>query len=162
VAVTVKHATVVPSGNRLLISLQVKGTEKESFFGFGAEATVHIWGRPVVDQAQQILRLSDLQLAVESDAAFGLLGAAARAAVPHLQRALLERSVIDLKPFADNLREKIAKTIAELQKNENGIRVDTDVNNLALTDIAFDASVLRVIASAEGTVSVRINALPGL
>ena len=116
----------------------------------------------MVDQAQQILRLSDLQLAVESDAAFGLLGAAARAAVPHLQRALLERSVIDLKPFADNLREKIAKTIAELQKNENGIRVDTDVNNLALTDIAFDASVLRVIASAEGTVSVRINALPGL
>ena len=29
VAVTVKHATVVPSGNRLLISLQVKGKEKD-------------------------------------------------------------------------------------------------------------------------------------
>ncbi|UFZ03895.1 DUF4403 family protein [Bradyrhizobium ontarionense] len=162
VAVTVKHATVVPSGNRLLISLQVKGKEKESFFGLGAEATVHIWGRPVVDQAQQILRLADLQLAVESDAAFGLLGAAARAAVPHLQRALLERSVIDLKPFSDNVREKIAAAIAELQKNENGIRVDTDVNNLTLTDIAFDASVLRVIASAEGTMTVRVNTLPGL
>jgi hypothetical protein len=162
VAVTVKHATVVPSGNRLLISLQVKGKEKESFFGFGAEATVHIWGRPMVDQAQQILRLSDLQLAVESDAAFGLLGAAARAAVPHLQRALLERSVIDLKPFADNLREKVAAAMAELHKNENGVRVDTDINNLALTDIAFDATTLRVIGSAEGTMTVRVNALPGL
>ncbi|MGJ4948275.1 DUF4403 family protein [Bradyrhizobium sp. HKCCYLS20291] len=162
VAVTVKHATVTPSGNRLLISLQVKGKEKESFFGFAAEATVHIWGRPLVDQAQQILRLADLQLAVESEAAFGLLGAAARAAVPHLQRALLERSVVDLKPFADNVREKIATAIAELQKNENGIRVDTDINNLALTDIAFDAKVLRVIASAEGTLSVRVNTLPGL
>lgn len=162
VAVTVKHATVVPSGNRLLISLQVKGKEKESFFGVSADATVHIWGRPVVDQAQQILRLADLQLAVESDAAFGLLGAAARATVPHLQRALLERSVIDLKPFSDNVREKIAAAIAELQKNENGIRVDTDVNNLTLTDIAFDADVLRVIASAEGTMTVRVNSLPGL
>ncbi|MGJ5178401.1 DUF4403 family protein [Bradyrhizobium oligotrophicum] len=162
VAVTVKHATVVPSGDRLLISLQVKGKEKESFFGFGADATVQIWGRPMVDQAQQILRLSDLQLAVESDAAFGLLGAAARAAVPHLQRALLERSVIDLKPFADNVREKIATAVAELQKNENGIRVDTDVNNLTLTDIAFDATTLRVIATAEGTMTVRVNSLPGL
>ncbi|MGJ5206820.1 DUF4403 family protein [Bradyrhizobium sp. HKCCYLR20261] len=162
VAVTVKHATVIPSGNRLLISLQVKGTEKESFFGFGADATVHIWGRPMVDQAQQILRLADLQLAVESDAAFGLLGAAARAAVPHLQRALLERSVVDLKPFSDNVREKIAAAIAELQKNENGIRVDTDINNLALTDIAFDSNVLRVIATAEGTLAVRVNSLPGL
>ena len=160
VAVTVKHATVAPSGNRLLISLQVKGKEKESFFGLDAEATVHIWGRPLVDQTQQILRLSDLQLAVESDAAFGLLGAAARAAVPHLQRALLERSVVDLKPFSDNVREKIAAAIAEMQKNENGIRVDTDVNNLTLTDIAFDANVLRVIASAEGTMTVRVNALP--
>ncbi len=162
VAVTVKHATVVPSGDRLLISLQVKGKEKESLFGFGADATVHIWGRPMVDQAQQILRLSDLQLAVESDAAFGLLGAAARAVVPHLQRALLERSVVDLKPFADNVRDKIATAVAELQKNENGIRVDTDINNLALTDIAFDATTLRVIASAEGTMSVRVNTLPGL
>ncbi|CAL79369.1 conserved hypothetical protein [Bradyrhizobium sp. ORS 278] len=162
VAVTVKHATVVPSGNRLLISLQVKGKEKESFFGFGADATVHIWGRPMVDQAQQILRLSDLQLAVESEAAFGLLGAAARAAIPHLQRALLERSVIDLKPFADNVREKIATAIAEMQKNENGIRVDTDVNNLALADITFDATTLRVIATAEGSMMVRINTLPGL
>ncbi len=160
VAVTVKHATVIPSGDRLLISLQVSGKEKESFFGFGADATVHIWGRPVVDQAQQILRLADLQLAVESDAAFGLLGAAARAAVPHLQRALLERSVVDLKPFSDNVREKVAEAIAELQKNENGVRIETDVNNLTLTDIAFDASVLRVIASAEGTMSVRVNTLP--
>lgn len=162
VAVTVKHASVIPSGNRLLISLQVRAKEKTSFFGLGADATLHIWGRPLVNQARQTLQLADLQLAVESDAAFGLLGAAARAAVPYLQDALLQKSVIDLKPFADNLRERISASIAEFQKNDNGIRIDTDVNNLALTDIAFDATVLRVIASAEGTMTVRVNALPAL
>ncbi|CCE04974.1 conserved hypothetical protein [Bradyrhizobium sp. STM 3843] len=162
VAVTVKHASVTPSGNRLLISLQVRAKEKTSFLGFGADATLHIWGRPLLDQNRQILQLADLQLAVESDAAFGLLGAAARAAVPHLQQALLEKSVIDLKPFADNLRERIGASIAEFQKNDSSIRVDTDINNLTLTDIAFDATVLRVIASAEGTMTVRINALPAL
>ena len=70
--------------------------------------------------------------------------------------------MIDLKPFADNLREKVAAAMAELHKNENGVRVDTDINNLALTDIAFDATTLRVIGSAEGTMTVRVNALPGL
>jgi hypothetical protein len=162
VAVTVNHATVTPSGDRLLISLQVRAKEKESFLGLGAEATLHIWGRPLVDQAQQTLQLTDLQLAVESNAAFGLLGAAARAVVPHLEHALLEKSVIDLKPFADNVRAKIATAMSEFQRNDSGVRIATDVSSLTLTEIAFDSKVLRVIASAEGTMNVSVSALPGL
>jgi Domain of unknown function (DUF4403) len=162
VAVTVKHATVTPSGDRILISLLVRAKEKESLFGFGAEATVHIWGRPLVDQAQQLLRLTDLQLAVESDAAFGLLGAAARTVVPHLEKALIEKTVVDLKPFADNARDRIAAAVAQFRKNQSGIQIDTNVSSLTLTDIAFDAQTLRVIASAEGAMSVRVNTLPGL
>ena len=50
--------------------------EKKSFLGFGGEANVHIWGTPVLDQAQQTLRLANIELAVESEAAFGLLGTA--------------------------------------------------------------------------------------
>ncbi|WP_407155988.1 DUF4403 family protein [Bradyrhizobium sp. STM 3557] len=162
VAVTVNHASVTPSGDRLLISLKVRAKEKESFLGLGAEATLHIWGRPLVDQAQQTLQLADLQLAVESDAAFGLLGAAARGVVPQLERALLEKSVIDLKPFADNVRAKIATAMADFKRNDSGVRIDTDISSLTLTDIAFDAKMLRVIASAEGTMNVIVSALPGL
>ena len=53
------------SGDRLLISLLVEAREKKSFFGLGGEANVHIWGRPALDQAQQVLRLTDIQLAVD-------------------------------------------------------------------------------------------------
>ena len=106
VDVTVKRASVAASGDRLLISLLVNAKEKKSFFGLGGEATVHIWGRPVLDQAQQTLRLTDIELAVESEAAFGLLGAAARAAMPHLQKALAEKATVDLKPFASQRAEK--------------------------------------------------------
>ena len=42
---------------------------------------------PTLDTKTQILRLTDLSLAVELEAAFGLLGAAARAAVPYLQKS---------------------------------------------------------------------------
>ena len=48
VEVTVKHATVAASGDRLLISLLVHAKEKKSWFGFGADATVQIWGKPVL------------------------------------------------------------------------------------------------------------------
>jgi hypothetical protein len=162
VDVTVKRASVAASGNRLLISLLVNAREKKSFFGFGGEANVHIWGKPVLDQAQQTLRLTDVELAVESEAAFGLLGAAARAAMPHLQKALAEKSTVDLKPFASNAQKKIAAVIADFQKNEDGIRVAAEITKLRLADIAFDSKTLRVIAEAEGAINVYVTALPAL
>ena len=105
----------------------VYAREKKSYLGLGAEANVHIWGVPVLDQAQQTLRLTKIELAVESEAAFGLLGTASRAAVPHLQRALAEKATVDLKPFASNARKKIASVIADLQRNDDGARVSAEI-----------------------------------
>jgi Domain of unknown function (DUF4403) len=162
VSATVKHASVTASGDRLLISLLVDAKEKKSFFGFSGEATVHIWGRPVLDLARQTLRLANIELAVESQSAFGLFGAAARAVLPHLQRALAEKATIDLKPFAANAQARIAAEIADLQKNQDGVQVEAKINNLRLADIAFDSKMLRVIAEADGEVNVSVNTLPGL
>ncbi|AMA56514.1 DUF4403 family protein [Bradyrhizobium sp. CCGE-LA001] len=162
VDVTVKSANVTPSGNQLLISLLVRAKEKKSWFGLGAEATVHIWGRPVLDQAQQTLRLTDIQLAVESEAAFGLLGAAARAVVPQMQQALLQKATLDLKPIAANAREKIAAAIADYQKSEDGLKVDAKIDSLTLADIAFDSKTLRVVAEAGGTLNVTVTKLSGM
>ncbi|MDA9411588.1 DUF4403 family protein [Bradyrhizobium sp. CCBAU 45384] len=162
VDVTVKSVNVIPSGDRLLISLLVRAKEKKSWLGLGAEATVHIWGRPMLDQAQQTLRLADIQLAVESEAAFGLLGAAARAVVPQMQQALVQKATLDLKPIAANAREKIAAAIADYQKSEDGLRIDAKIDSLTLTDIAFDSRTLRVVAEAGGTLNVYVTKLSGM
>ncbi|HXQ07800.1 MAG TPA: DUF4403 family protein [Bradyrhizobium sp.] len=162
VDVTVKRASVAASGDRLLISLLVKAKEKKSFVGLGGEADIHIWGKPVLDQEQQTLRLTDVELAVESEAAFGLLGAAARAAVPHLQKVLADKATIDLKPFASDAQNKIAAVISDFQKNEDGVRIAAEITSLRLADIAFDSKTLRVIAEAAGAINVSITALPGL
>ena len=162
VDITVKRASLAASGDRLLISLLVNANEKKSFFGFGGEANVHIWGKPTLDPAQQTLRLTDIQLAVESEAAFGLLGSAARAAMPYLQKALADKATVDLKPFALNAQKRIAAVIADFQKNEDGIRVAADITSLRLANIAFDSKTLRVIAEADGAINVFVTALPGL
>jgi hypothetical protein len=162
VDVVVQSATVAASGDRLLISLRVKAHEKKSFFGFGAEADIHIWGRPALDRDKQILRLTDIVLAVESEAAFGLLGAAARAAIPRLQAALTENAVVDLKPFAANAREKIGAAIADFRRNSEDIRIEAAVDNLRLVDIEFDSKTLRVIAEATGAVKAAVTQLSGM
>jgi hypothetical protein len=162
VDVTVEHASIQAAGERLLISLLVRAKEKKSRFGLGAEATVHIWGSPVLDQTRQTVRLANIELAVESESAFGLLGAAARTVMPRLQGALTERAIVDLKPFASNARDKIASAIADLQKSGAGVQVAADIKSLVLSDIAFDSKMLRVIAAAEGAINVNVTALPGL
>ena len=149
--VTVLNSSISASGERLLISLRVKAKETKSWFGFGAEATVHIWGKPALDQQNQIMRLTDISLDVRSEAAFGLLGTAARAAIPYLQKALADNAVVDLKPFADSARKAIDASLSDFQKPVDGVEVEAAVTGLRLTGIEFDSKNLRVIGEAEGT-----------
>lgn len=160
VQVTVLRASLAAAGERLLISLRVKATERKSWFGFGTEATIHVWGRPVLDKAAQILRLDNLSLAVESEAAFGLLGAAAKAAVPYLEAALAKNAVVDLKPFAASARKSIESALADFRQQQDGVRVDAAVTGLRLVGIEFDSKMLRVVAEADGNVRVAVSKLP--
>jgi Domain of unknown function (DUF4403) len=161
VDVEVLGARLSASGERLLVSLRLKAREKKSWFGFGAEASVHIWGKPVLEEQSQILRLADISLAMESEAAFGLLGAAARPVMPYLQKALAEKGMVDLKPFANDAKTKIDAALAEFRKSGQDVRVDAAVNGLRLIGIQFDARTLRVIAEANGKVNVAVSKLQG-
>jgi hypothetical protein len=157
--VTIRSASIMPSADRLLISLRVKARERASWFGLGAEAIVNVWGRPALDREQQILRLTDIALDVDSESAFGLLGAAARAAIPYLKDALAEQAVVDLKPFAANARKSIEAAIADFRTAVAGVRADVSIADLRLIDIEFDSKTLRVIAEANGTANVAVSSL---
>lgn len=160
VEVEVRSASLAASDDRLLIALKVKAHERKSWFGFGAEANINIWGRPKLDPKTQVLSLTDISLAVESEAAFGLLGTAARAAMPYLQQALADNAVIDLTPFLNDARTKIGASLNEFRQARDGVEVEAAINNLRLAGIAFDSTTLRVIAEAEGTAKVTVTELP--
>ncbi len=159
-AATVHGVRLAASGERLLISLRVQASEKKTWFGLGTEATIHVWGKPVLDRDRQMLRLADIALDVESEAAFGLLGAAARTAVPYLEKALAENAAVDLLPLAASARKSMEAAIADFRKNADGVRVDAAVTGLRLAGIEFDAKTLRVVAEAEGTVRAAVTKLP--
>jgi hypothetical protein len=141
-----------------LISLLVN-VKKRGFFSVGADATVHVWGRPTLDQANQILRFKDVALDVQSQAAFGLLGAAAQAAAPYLQQTLADQAAIDLKPFAADAKTRLAAAVGDFATQANGLSANVTVDDLRLNGIAYDSNTLRVIANANGSVNVAISSL---
>ncbi len=143
----------------LLISLLVNVKKRGLFSFFGADATVHVYGKPVLDQNQQILRFTDIALDVQSQAAFGLLGAAAQAAAPYLQQTLADKAVIDLKPFAADAKKRLAAAVTNFASQANGVSGNVTITDLRLTGIAYDDKTLRVIANANGAVNVAISSL---
>jgi hypothetical protein len=155
-ALKVRHASVTASGDRLLISLDINAVEQRSWFGLGGDATVYVWGKPVLDRDNQVLRLTDISLDLESE---GFLGTAARAAMPYVQNALAEYAVIDLKPFMANARAGIDAAAADFRKGNAGAQVDAAITDLRLMDLAFDATTLRVVAEAKGTAKVTITGI---
>jgi hypothetical protein len=157
---TIQSVNVAASGDRLLISLGVKANETKSWFGFGASAVIHVWGRPALDRERQMLRINNIQVDIDSEAAFGLLGMAARAAVPYLEKSLADNSTVDLAQFATNARRSIDAAIADFQRTASGVRVDATATDLRLVGLEFDSKVLRVIGEADGTVRVTVTALP--
>lgn len=162
IAVRIKSVDIDASGDRLLVSLLVHAKEKASWFGLGADATVRIWCRPVLDADAQVLRLTDLSVAVTSDAAFGLFGALAQRAAPYLQQALQEHAIIDLKQISSGAQQKLAAIISDLQTEQNGAKVNARVTSVRLGEIAFDSSTLRIVAEATGTLNVTVIQLPSL
>ena len=160
VTATIRTVNLAASGDRLLMSLGITANETKSWFGLSADATIHVWGRPVLDRGRQMLRLDNITVDVDSEAAFGVLGVAARAAVPYLERTLAQNAVVDLVPLAANARKSIETAIADFRQNTPGVRVEAAVLDLRLSDIQFDSKTLRVIAEADGTVRIAVTALP--
>jgi hypothetical protein len=106
-----------------------------------------------------MVRLNDIALDVESEAAFGMLGAAARSAVPYLEKALADNAVIDLVPLAADARRNIEAAVVDFRKRTDSVRVDAEVVDLRLVGLEFDAKTLRVIAEADGTVRATVTRL---
>jgi hypothetical protein len=157
---TVQSATVVAAGDRLLVSLLVTARERKSWLGLGTEATLYVSGKPVLDQGQQIVRLENVALAVESDALFGVVGTAVKMATPYLKTALEKNAVIDLKPTLANARRSIDKALTDFRLQNDDIKVDATMTGLRLVGLEFDSRIVRITAEADGIARVALSKLP--
>jgi hypothetical protein len=156
---TVNSVEVAPSGDRLLMALGIRAKETKTVLGLAANATIYLWGRPVVDRKMQKLRFKDVALDVKSDAAFGALGFAARAAVPYMQKLFADNAEIDLAPTIADARKNIEAAIAEFRQQSSDVQLEAAVTDVSLAGIQFDAKTLRIITSSEGTVRAVITRL---
>ena len=150
---------VTPTGDRLLVAVRLKARETKSLFALGAEANVNVWGKPVLDTARRTLHLADIAIDVDSEDAFGLMGVAARAALPYLQATLEENSTIDFAPLAADARRAIDAALADMRRTTPGADVTVAITDVRLSSIAFDSNTLRVIAEADGAAKVTFTSL---
>jgi hypothetical protein len=160
VTAKIRSVNLAASGNRLLISLGITASERKSWFGLAADATIHVWGRPALDRRRQVLRFDEIAIDIESQAALGALALAARAAVPALERMIAQNAVVDLLPMVLDIRKNIEAAISDSRNTPPGVQIDASVLDIQFADIGFDAKILRVIVEAEGTVKALVTNFP--
>ena len=83
----------------------------------------------------------------------------ARAAIPDLQKTLAENAVVDLSLWSPMPARTWRSAVAEFRRNAAGIALDAGVTDVRLAGVQFDATTLRIIAEADGTIRVQINKL---
>lgn len=157
VTATIRSVNLAASGNRLLMSLGITANENKSWFGLAADATIHVWGRPVLDRSRQVLRFDEVAIDIESQAALGALAMVARAAVPALEQRIAQSAVVDLLPIAINIRKNIEAAISDSRNAPPGVQIDASVVDIQLADIGFDAKTMRVIVETQGTVKAVVT-----
>ena len=161
VGVEVLGASIAAAGDgRLAILLKVKAHERKSWFGFGAPATMQIWGKPELDAKTQ--NSAPHRFVAGCGIGSRLRPARRRRA---RRRALSaegarRQGVLDLKPFAADAKAKITAALADFQKSSPGVTVNATIDDVRLTGIEFDSKTLRVIAEADGSAKVAVSELP--
>jgi hypothetical protein len=159
VKATIKTATMRASGDRLLITLGITANESKSWFGLAADAKIYLWGRPRLDRDANKLRFDNIALDIESEAAFGVLGFVARAAIPDLVKVLRENAVVDLAPLVANARKNIETALTDMRKTATNVSLDAKLIDVRLAGLQFDANTVRAIAEADGTIRVDVTKL---
>jgi hypothetical protein len=158
--VDVESASVAGAGDKLLIALKIKPRDSASWLGLTAPVDVYVWGRPVLDRANQIVRLTDIAIDTETQSAVGVLGTAARAALPLLQAALADRATIDLKPLAANAGRSIEAAVGQIAPPEAGVHIEAPITDVRLSGLEYDTTTLRLVAEVDGSLQVAVSALP--
>ena len=152
-ATTIKQAVVAASGDRLLISLLVN-VKKRGFFSARRRRHGACLGEAGARSGASDPALHRCHARRAIQAAFGLLGEAAQAAVPYLQRRSPSRRSSTSSRLPGR-QEAHGGSRRQFHRPAGGLTADVNVNALRLTGIAYDDKTLRVIADADGQCECR-------
>ena len=155
-----RRRSIAAAGDRLLISLSVKAHETEKLVRLRRRRHRAYLGQAGARHAEPDFAADRYLARRRIGGAFGLLSAAARAAMPYLQKALADNARGRSQAVRRRRAQKITLMLAEFRQPAPGTRADAAIDELRLTGIAFDSHTLRITAEAAGSVKVAVSELP--
>ena len=155
VSIAIKAIRIHPYGENLLLETEV-ALEAKILSGTEAKGTLYVVAEPELDAETQTITLENSALDVDSQNV--LFSMAGKAAEPLLLEAVSKRLPFDLGPKLEELRNGAEDAILALS-SEN-ISVTGKVNRVRLTRLDVGPEHLRLVLTAEGEVSARVQAIP--
>ena len=155
ISIAIKAIRIQPHGEKLLLETEV-ALEAETLSGTEVKGTLYVVAEPELDTYAQTITLANVALDIDSQNM--LFSIAGKAAEPLLLEAVSKRLPFDLGPRLEELRDSAEDAILALS-SEN-VSVTGKVHQVRITRLDVGPQHLRLVLTAAGRVSARVQAIP--
>ena len=155
ISIVIKGISIHPYEKMLLLKTSVS-VETDYLSGSAARGTLYVIAEPKLDARAQTITLENVRLDVDSQNV--LFSIAGKAAEPLLLEAVSKRLPFDLGPKLEELRDSAEDAILALS-SEN-VSVAGKVHRVRINRLDVGPEYLRLVLTAEGRVSARVQAIP--
>lgn len=155
ISIVIKEIGIRPYEKMLLLETTV-AVETDYLSGSAAKGTIYIIAEPKLDARAQTITLENVRLDVDSQNV--LFSIAGKVAEPLLLEAVSKRLPFDLGPKLEELRDGAEDAILALS-SEN-VSVAGKVHRVRINRLDVGPEYLRLVLTAEGRVSARVQAIP--
>jgi hypothetical protein len=150
-SITIKDIDIYPNNDRLVLASKI--TIKGFKGWFASEGEIYISGRPVIDNAAHVVRLTDVEFSRKLESPFWTV---ATQLFQDQLLASLQKSLVH--DFSDDYDKMYASVNSKLQGQKKGkLKLHGHLNSLEVIDIYPDLDDIRLVLEARGAVDLELT-----
>lgn len=155
--VTVKDAAITPSGEQLVLMLDVDGKTKAGLFTKKLLGKVYLRGTPYYDAETASIRLRDVDYDLETKDM--LLNTANWLAKNKFKDMIQSQVNIPVQSQLNDVRNMLQQTLSRSERMHEAVMLRGAVNNLEMENIYLTPAGIRAVVNARGNLTATIDKL---
>jgi hypothetical protein len=155
--VTVKDAAITPSGEQLVLMLDVDGKTKAGLFTKKLVGKVYLRGTPYYDATSTSIKLRDVDYDLETKDM--LLNTANWLAKNKFKEMIQSQVNIPVQPQLTDVRNMLQHTLNQSGRMHEAVLLRGAVNDLVLEDIYLTPTGIKALVNARGNLTATIDKL---
>lgn len=154
-SVKLEKVHVYPHGEKLLLQTTFEGRIERWFRDTVVDLTLYLWAKPRINRSTQTLHLEDLEIDLNSRSK--IIEVLGELAEPVILGIIANQKSINLDHHTDRIKQDAERALQRISPED--LNIDANIDSVELTDLQVGPEHLRLVAVANGGISVEVQAV---